>query len=313
MDTEKQRLSIAAARLYYQSDHSQQEVAARLGVSRPTVSRLLQYAKEKGYVSISIYDPLEDFSELAKRLKLFYRLKEVRVAQSPLNEYGEITKRIAAKAAELLAEIVKDGDIIGVAWGATLHELARRLEGKRVRDVEVVQLKGGVSHSQSNTYAAEIVGLFAAAFNAKAHHLPLPVIFDNPQVKRLVEDDRHIAKIIELGKKSNLAVFTTGTTVDDALLFRLGYFTDAEKRGLQQNGVGDICSRFFDAQGEICNVQINERTIGIELSELRNKEWSVLAAGGEQKLASIRAALQGGYANVLITDQFTARVLLEEV
>ena len=45
MDLEKQRLSIEAAKLYYQSDYSQQDIAARLGVSRPTVSRLLHTPK----------------------------------------------------------------------------------------------------------------------------------------------------------------------------------------------------------------------------------------------------------------------------
>lgn len=48
MNRDKQQLSIEAARLYYLSDYSQQEIAKQLDLSRPTVSRLLQYAKEKG-------------------------------------------------------------------------------------------------------------------------------------------------------------------------------------------------------------------------------------------------------------------------
>lgn len=76
--------------------------------------------------------------------------------------------------------------------------------------------------------------------------------------------------------------------------------------------VGDICSRFFDENGKICNRELDDRTVGIKLKDLRSKEHSILLAGGEAKLRSIRAALQGHYANVFITDQFTAKALLAE-
>jgi deoxyribonucleoside regulator len=311
VDQEKERLSIAVARLYYQSNYSQQEICNRLGVSRPTVSRLLQYAKEQGYVRIQIVDPLEDMKEISKHLKKRFGLDNVLVAYSPLNEYEEIIKHITRKAADFLDEIVKDGDIIGVSWGKTMYRLASQLKSKRVHGVEVVQLKGGVSHSETQTYAAETVNLFAKAFHTVARYLPLPVFFDKKELKQMVEEDRHIQLIIEMGRQANIAVFTVGTVQDDALLFKLGYLREEEIAELQRNAVGDICSRFFDAEGNICKEEINNRTVGIELEELRKKERSILVAGGEQKIKAIHAALVGKYANTLITDQYTARALLE--
>ena len=53
MDEEKDKLSIEVAELYYQLNYSQQQIANQLEISRPTVSRLLQYAKEKGYIKIA--------------------------------------------------------------------------------------------------------------------------------------------------------------------------------------------------------------------------------------------------------------------
>ncbi|WP_017813531.1 MULTISPECIES: sugar-binding transcriptional regulator [Paenibacillus] len=310
MDHEKQRLSIETARLYYLSDYSQQEIASRLGVSRPTVSRLLQYAKEKGYVRINIVDPLEDLDELAEQLKRKYKLDTVHVCYSPVNEYKEIQKHISKRAADYLYEIVQDSDIIGVTWGTTMYSVARQLEQKQVRGVEVVQLKGGVSHSHVNTYAAETVNLFAEAYHTSARYLPLPVIFDNIEVKRMVEEDRHIQRIIELGRQANIAMFTVGTVKEDALLFRLGYFNKEEQQLLQRTGVGDICSRFFDKDGNICSPAINDRTVGIDLPDLRKKEKSILVTGGQRKIEAIEAALVGKYANILVTDQFTAQALL---
>ncbi|MBN3524943.1 sugar-binding transcriptional regulator [Paenibacillus apiarius] len=310
MDNEKQRLSIEAARLYYLSDYSQMEIATRLGVSRPTVSRLLQHAKEQGYVRINIVDPLEDLDALGDRLKQKYKLDTVLVCYSPLNEYQEIQKHISKKAADYLHETVQDADIIGVTWGRTMHAVALQLQQKQVRGVEVVQLKGGVSHSHVNTYAAETVNLFAAAFHTIARYLPLPVIFDSIALKQMVEKDRHIHRIIQLGKQANIAVFTVGTVKEDALLFRLGYFSKEEQKLLQSIGAGDISSRFFDEEGNICSEEINNRTVGIDLQDLRDKEKSILVAGGQRKIEAIRAALVGKYANILVTDQFTAQALL---
>ncbi|MCM3289164.1 sugar-binding transcriptional regulator [Paenibacillus sp. MER 180] len=311
MDHDKQRLSIEAARLYYLSDYSQMDIAAKLGVSRPTVSRLLQYAKEQGFVRIDIVDPLEDLDALGARLRHRYGLDTALVCYSPVNEYKEIQKHISKRAAEYLAETVQDTDIIGVTWGRTMHAVAQQLQQKQVRGVEVVQLKGGISHSHVNTYAAETVNLFASAFHTIARYLPLPVIFDSVALKQMVEEDRHIRRIIQLGKQANIAVFTVGTVNDDALLFQLGYFSSEEKKLLQSRGVGDICSRFFDAEGRICSEGINDRTVGIDLPDLREKDKSILVAGGQRKIDAIRAALVGKYANILVTDQFTAQALLQ--
>lgn len=311
MDQDKRRLSIEAARMYYISDYRQVEIASILGVSRPTVSRLLQYAKEQGYVRIHIVDPIEDLDELGARVKQEYKLDTVLVCYSPVNEYREIQKNISQKAADYLVDTVQNMDIIGVTWGRTMHAVAARLQEKQVQGVEVVQLKGGISYSHVNTNAAETVNLFAAAFQAIARYMPLPVIFDSVALKQMVEGDRHIHRIIQLGKQANIAVFTVGTVNDDALLFQLGYLSQEEKKLLQHTGVGDICSRFFNKDGNICSEDINNRTVGIDLLELRKKEKSILIAGGRHKVEAIRAALVGKYANIIVTDQFTAQALLQ--
>ena len=310
VEKNKDRLCIDVAKLYYQSEFSQQQIAQQMGISRPSVSRLLQYAKEQGYVNIQIIDPVENMEELERRLAQKYGMQEVRVAYSTLNDPGEIKKYIGSKAAEYLNEIVRDGDIIGVSWGTTMYNVACRLKSRPLQGAQIVQLKGGVTDGKSTTYADEILEKFAKAFSTIARYLPLPVIFGTKEVKEMVDQDRHIKRILELGRQANIAVFTVGTVKEDALLFRLGYIEAADKVKLQQIAVGDICSRFFDRAGEICNAEIDDRTVGIKLAELRDKERSILVAGGERKVEAIRAALVGQYANVLITDQYTAKALL---
>ncbi len=312
VDREKLIKVIEAAKLYYLLDHNQNDIAKILGVSRPTVSRLLQQAKSEGIVQINIMDPMEDVENLSLQLEKKFKLKKAIVASIPQFENHIIKNYLGEKAALFLDEIVKDQDIIGVTWGTTLYHIAVELKQKFVKDVKVVQLKGGVSHSETNTYASEILYLFGKAYNTTPLNLPLPAIVDHVVVKQAMEADRHIHKILEQGKNANIALFTMGSIKKDSILFQMGYFTESEQKALNDNAVGDICSRFFNKDGEVCNESLNERTLGVKLEDLRQKEYSILVAGGPNKIEGIYGALKGEYANVLITDQFTAKFLLDK-
>lgn len=311
-EKEKEKLSIEVAELYYQLNYSQQQIANQLNISRPTVSRLLQYAKDKGYVQIKVSDPFMDLTTLEQKLAAKYHLKEASVVYSPAYEYSDVKHYLSIRAAEYLNEVVVDGTVLGVSWGSTIYEVAKKLQKQPVTGVEIVQLKGGTSFSDVKTYAWETLTLFANAFQTLPMYLPLPLVFENSATKDMVMQDNHIKHIMERGKEAPAAIFTVGSVHDDALLFRLGYFNDDEKNLLKQKAVGDICSRFIDQNGQICDENINCRTVSIELEELRKKDRSILVAGGERKIAAIHAALTAGYANVLITDQHSAKQLLSE-
>ena len=311
MEAKKNKV-VEAAKLYYLLDYTQHEIAKKLGVSRPTVSRMLQTAKKEGIVQIKIIDMEENVSDLEKAIEKKYNLKKAVIAPVPQYEDHIIKTTLGLKAAEYLDTIVKDNDIIGVTWGTTLYHVAVELKKKEVNNIKIVQLKGGISHSETNTYVSEILYLFGKAFRTTPLHLPLPAIVDQVVVKQAMMEDRHIKKIIETGKEANIALFTCGPIKSESLLFKLGSFTNEDLEMLYSKAVGDICSRFFDQNGQICNNSLNERTLGIDLSELREKEYSILVAGGDQKVDSIHAALKGEYANVLVTDQYTARFILEK-
>ena len=309
-EKEKELLSIRVAELYYQLNNSQQEIASKLDISRPTVSRLLQYAKDKGYVQIKVTDPFMDLEMLEEELTSKYQLKDVNIAFSPTDDYSEIKHYISIKAAEYLNEVIIDDTTIGVSWGSTIYEVAKNLPKRPLKGVEVVQLKGGISFSNVKSYAWESLSLFANAYQTLPKYLPLPLVFDNPIISEMVRHDRHIKNILETGKKAQVAIFTVGSVHDDALLFRLGYFTEEEKQQLKKIAVGDVCSRFIDVNGQICDENINNRTVSIDLEELRKKDRSILVAGGANKTTAIHTVLSSRYANALITDQHTAKKLL---
>lgn len=312
MNRDRERMAINVAKLYYQMDYSQLKIAQDLGISRPSVSRLLQHAKDSGYVRIQIFDPIEDMSIMEEKLQERFNIHTVRIVSATVNEEQEIKKYISQKAASFLDDIVSDGDIIGVGWGTTMNNLSQQLTPRKLRNSQIVQLEGGVTSSRWRNYARDVLENFAKNYSADSLYLPLPVLFDTVELKEMVDRDRHVSRVLEAGRQANIAVFSVGTVRAEALFFRLGYTDEADNEILRREAVGDICSRFIDSNGNICHPDLDDRTVGLKLSEFKKKEYSILVAGGEAKIPAIRAAIRGGYANVLITDQFTARNLLME-
>lgn len=304
--------SLQAARLYYESELSQAKIAQEMQLSRPTVARLLAFAKQHDLVKVTIQNPYQTSENLAVKLAQRYALKKVKVVQPPFTHSQNLDAALGKTTAAYLTEIVHDHDIIGVSWGKTINAVAQYLTPQTAKQVKIVELKGNVTYTQTQIFAETILAKFGQAFQTAPYKLALPVVFQNKETHDLVLKDRWIASMIALGKQANIALYTVGTIRDDALLFKTGYFEQAEQAYLKKTAVGDICSRFFNEQGQIAWPELDARTVGIQLADLKKKSYAILVAGGQRKLKPIKAALLGGYANVLITDEQTAQSLLND-
>ena len=118
----------------------------------------------------------------------------------------------------------------------------------------------------------------------------------------------------ELFSKVDLALVGIGSITPSHVLSSSGnVFSPGERSQLTAAGaIGDICMRFFDASGKAVKSSLQDRVIGIELDVLKKAERVVGIAGGPSKRSAIRGALLGRWINVLITDRFTAKFLLND-
>lgn len=306
----RDELALDAARLYYAAGLPQAEVAKQLGVSRPTVSKLLTHAKENGYVTIQIHDPRDERDALVNDLKERFNLRSVRVVRPASHTGYELLQELGSAGATRLEELVEDDMSVGISWGQTLSAVAEHLRPQNLRGMKVVQLKGGHSHTKRNTNDVVTLTKFSRALNAEMMMLPLPVIFDNRRAKEIVVQDRHIAHMLAAGEKTDIVVFTVGDVRSESLLMNLGYLSDDEMRRLQGRAVGDVCSRFYTADGEVADEEIDARTVGITVEALKSRPQRILVAGGVPKTEALRVALDMGLATDLVVDRDTAQRVL---
>ena len=314
MDTKRQiKQAVTISRLYYLEGATQAQIAKQLNLSRPTISRALQYARDNNIVNIQVNDPLSNVDDLKAQLQRKYQLDDVVIADvGSAGNYQEDLDLLGQAAAAYLPQIIHDNDTIGISWGRTLAAVARHLQPSDRKNVQVVYLKGTVANSTHNNFVVEVTKHFNACYHTQAEILPLPVIFDNQDIKKMVVKDRFIHSILTAAQQAQVALFTVGTTAPDATLFELGYRSKEEITRLQKESVGDIVSQFVDVNGQIVDPALTARTVALPIEQLKEKRQAVLIAGGMAKLPAIRAALAGRYANVLVTDTNVALHLIDK-
>ncbi len=301
-----------AATFYYRNQLSQQEIAQRLGVSRQTAGRLLQRARDLGIVHVEIRSPLSYSAELECSLEATFQLLEAVVVTSPVDTDESIKEAIGKAAAAFVQRRVKDDDIVGLSWSTTVHQCALHLQPVRVRNATVVSLDGSLNRTSFPTYAEYIVHRTAEAFGARPVFMPAPMVVDRPDIRTSLLSDSHVAEALELARRANLAIFGIGDLSEHSSPFKAGYVDSEMLQRLRSAGVaGDICGQFYDLDGSPSAPHLAERTIAVELSNLRSKEVSVGLAGGLRKVDAILGALRGRYCNALITDEETAKALLD--
>ncbi len=118
---------IQAARFYYEDGLTQESIARELGISRPTISRLLQKAKDDGIVQISISDPFSTDEALADQIVKNCGLQAAIIVPSLTGRNDLSVKRLGLAAAHYLEQTLKSDDILGVGWGRTLHAVSQSL------------------------------------------------------------------------------------------------------------------------------------------------------------------------------------------
>lgn len=302
---------IVVAKMYYEMNLTQKEIAEKLRYSRPTISRIVDAALKTGIVDVKINYTIDSVQELENKIKAKYKLKKVFVSPIYVHDPGLIQNDIGKAAADFLYEICENDSILGVSWGTTLSHVVPYLKTKPLPHMKIVQLNGGVAKSSFSTGSAALLERFSKAFSSEQYLLPVPSIVDSSVIADAIMTDSSIAQVIELGKASTIAIFGIGNVSFDSVLYKGGYFKEgAYEQLIEKKAVGDICSRYFSIDGKVTDDGLNQRTIGLRLEDLRKKDFSIALAAGKGKANSVLGALNGGYINTLFIDEELAKEIV---
>ena len=142
------RLMARVARMYYERDMRQSEIAKQLGLSQATISRLFKRAKKEGIVRISVNVPPGVYSDLEEEIISLYDLRDVIVVDCMRDDEQIIQREIGAAAAYYVESTIKPNEVIGLSsWSGTLLALVDALHPiPRKNDVQVVQILGGIGN-----------------------------------------------------------------------------------------------------------------------------------------------------------------------
>jgi DNA-binding transcriptional regulator LsrR (DeoR family) len=307
------RLMTKVAHLYYVDRLRQTEIAEQLNISQATTSRLLKRAQDEQIVRISINAPIGIHADLEGQLESQYGLKEAIVVETVPNE-KQILRDLGSAAAYYLSTTLRQNEVIGVSsWSATLLATLDAMSPMpRPTGAEVVQILGGVGAPTAESSAVYVVSRLAALVQGQAILLPVPAVVGGQDTRQLYLQDSFVCETLDRFDKVTLALVGIGSIEPSELLASSGNtFSAQELEMLRDLGAaGDVCLRFFDADGAPVASPLNDRVIGMELAQLRNVRRSVGIAGGVRKRAAILGAVRGAYINVLITDLATAEALV---
>lgn len=312
------RLLTKVARMYHEQGLRQPEIAERLHISQPRVSRMLKKASETGIVRTTVVTPGGVYAQLEEEIQDRYRLREVVVADTG-DQADEmmIMPALGAAAAAYLEPTLTGGDRIGISsWSSSLLAMveAMRPRPSRVPDKVVVQVIGGSGAHSAQAHATRLTGRVAELTGARPVYLPAPGLVASETTRDALMSDPNIASVLRYTVDLTLLLVGIGSLEPSPLLRESGNAIAAEDLdGLREAGaVGDVCLRFFDEHGVHVNAGLDRRVIGIGVEDLRAVPRRVAVAGGQRKYSAIRAAVVGGWINVLVTDHRVAKRLLEE-
>lgn len=301
---------LKVATLYYEAGLTQEQIAVKYGVSRPTVIRLLQQARDEGFVQIRITKPLPESTKREADVELKFADMGIREAIVIDGEGIDPKSAVAKGAGDYLSSKLKKTDILGVGWSTTLLELPSHVDPEASAPARVVQLGGGISFPGGGN-AQEIALRLGRRLGSPVETISAPVLVKNKAVRDALLEDPSISSAYQWAANCTIAVFGLGTVDSTSTLIQAGYLTAADiSATLKQGAVGDILAQFFDVDGRVISMPWQDRMITQPFEAMTSIDNIVLVAAGRQKGPALLGAIRTGMIRTIIIDMELASEIL---
>ncbi len=300
------------ARRYYLADESKVRISEQLGISRFKVARLLQEARERGVVKITLDHGGEADEELSRHLARHLGL-DVAVAVEAYGTVAEVRRTVGQYAGRVLADIVRPGETLGLAWGRTLTHMIESID--HLPSVQILQLNGAVgpSLSQSPVELALKASLISGS-DAKA--IMAPLYIDDADGVQVIRSQPYIKAVLDSFDTLTTAVVAVGAieaggdgSTSSRLLPMLPQ--GVRERLLRSGAVAEACGLTFAADGSLAYPELaRDHILAISPQQLRRVPRVIAVASDPSKAPAVLALRRADVISELVVDAELAEALL---
>jgi DNA-binding transcriptional regulator LsrR (DeoR family) len=302
-------LTASIARRYYLEGRSKSDIAGEFGLSRFKVARLLESALDSGLVRIEIRSEGGIDVDLSTRLQDRFGLQHSVVVDTPDDDAESLRGRLGREAARLLVEILRPGDVLGLAWARAVSAMARELPA--LPGTPVVQLSGALSLPGRPDTSVDVVRDVAGRSGGVAHVFYAPLTVPDAATASALRRQPEVARAFSQLPSVTKAVGGVG-------LWEAGQSTlydtssDHDRQAMRELGVcADISGVFLSADGEPVPTALADRMIAISAEEMRMIPEMIVIPYGIRKAPAVRAALRSGLVGGIVTHATLARAVLD--
>lgn len=299
-------LMAEVAALYYEKKLTQQEIADLMHLSRQTVSKLLSEAIEKNVVEITIHNPEKDCHDLEKGICEKFGIQNCVVCSvSSKNESVRRMMTVKGAIAHIVPMLQQGGLKIALSWGRTIQEFINALPELSTRDNIVFPLFGATDNENAYFSSNELARGMADQIGATVKYAWFPYLADTNEDCALLKKLSYFKKMEQLWSSTDIAIVGIGNQeILEVFGKTFGY---SEK---SNEAIGDIATHFFNENGQL--LDLYENTLCASADSIAKAKKTIAIACGSSKAAAIAGALRTNLLDTLITDEYTAKQILEQ-
>lgn len=303
-------LLVRVSELYYQQGLNQQDISKIMNLSRPTISRLLDEAKETGVVEIIVHSPIAKNPELSYALRTTFGLRDA-VVISGEYEYEKALNRCAESAAHFLGTVLDNNMSIGISWGRALEALCEAIKPADYYNINVVQMVGCLGTGNPRVDGLELALRISKKLGGTYSNIYAPVYVDSELVYSYLVSEPQIESTLKKALTADIVLTGIGSLDDpNGSLYQAGCYTAEDRAELIRRGaVSSLLGRMFDKDGNEVTLD-NRFVISAPLEAMKRPSWSIAINAGAKKAECTLAALRGKYLNTLIVDEPLAKEIL---
>ncbi|KQW61917.1 MULTISPECIES: sugar-binding transcriptional regulator [Ensifer] len=297
--------------LHFLEGLTQSQIADRLGISQPTVNRLIKRGRQLGLVEIKIKSPVEPLVDMEEQLLALGGISRAVVVPTVSDNQQTALQAVGEAAARLLMEEIADGDTICITGGKGVSAVVAGLHPSRRLDVEVIPATGCVQ-GKHYTDVNHVSTLLADRLGGRSYQIHAPLFADSAAERAMLINMRSVADVFKRAREAKVAIVGIGSILsDDSSYYDLHPSSSTDRAAIERSGAScELLAHLLDDQGRVCDYSLNRSLVSLTLDEFASIPTKIGVASGPNKAGPILSVLRGRHLDTLVTDEATGERIL---